>query len=89
MPLTSEYMLHCGWQGDLAGVPTILVDEQLIKSMNRRIACGATRCIFYHRDENWILSAAMNKEGAVAAAQMDELIAGAAAPPGPPMGGFA
>lgn len=63
LPLTSEYLLHCGWQGSSMDVPLVEhVTERLVKMLNRRIASGATRCIFYHCDESWIFSAAMNKQ---------------------------
>jgi hypothetical protein len=60
MPLSSDFLLHCSWQQLKVKLPLITASERLVKTLNRRIASGATRCIFYHRDENWIFSAAKN-----------------------------
>ena len=60
LPLTSDVLLHCSWQ-PCRPLERVEAGERLVKEMNRRIASGATRFVFYHKEATWVLSAARNK----------------------------
>jgi hypothetical protein len=59
-PLASSLVLHCSWQTNKK--PGILsVPQKMVREINRRIACGADRFIFFHEERDWVLEAAKNK----------------------------
>ena len=60
LPLSNEVLLHCSRQ-DAKGRAELDITEWLVKEMNRRIASGADRFVFYHKDANWIHTAAMKQ----------------------------
>ena len=58
-PLDSRLLLHCSWRR-CEEVGTHVGPEKLVKELNRRIASGAERFIFYHAEASWVLKVAMN-----------------------------
>lgn len=60
LPLSTNLLLHCSWQ-DAKGRAFQVVPERLVKELNRRIASGAERFVYYFKDADWVLKAAMNQ----------------------------
>jgi Protein of unknown function (DUF4238) len=59
LPLCRDQLLHCSWQGS-ADVVFDETDERTVKELNRRMASGAERFVFYHRNADWVLKCAQN-----------------------------
>lgn len=53
-PLASDVALHCSWQGSLEQLLFVQAKPPLVKEINRRVASGAERFVFYHERANWI-----------------------------------
>ena len=62
LPLSTHLLLHCSWQA-VKSSTVQTIPQQLVKELNRRIASGADRFVFYHKDADWVLKAALNQPG--------------------------
>lgn len=60
LPLSTHLLLHCSWQ-PVRNSAVQTVPQRLVKELNRRLASGADRFVFYHEHADWVLKAAMNK----------------------------
>ena len=59
-PLSRKLALHCCWQNG-ANCGMLTTHQKMVKEFNRRIACGANRFIFYHEEQDRVLSVAQNR----------------------------
>lgn len=59
-PLRSDVLLHCSRQR-CQQLSQVDCAEALVKEVNRRVAGGATRFVFYHAEASWVLNAAKNR----------------------------
>lgn len=60
LPLSTNLLLHCSWQ-PVKNSAVQSLPQHLVKEFNRRIASGAERFVFYHKDADWVLKTAQNK----------------------------
>jgi hypothetical protein len=55
-PLTSDMALLAAWQGPGEGTFFVPCTQALVKEVNRRVASGAERFVFYHERRDWVAS---------------------------------
>jgi len=60
-PLCTTRLLHGCWQPLRAKRACVHISQKRVKSLNRRIACAATRFVYYHRDEKWLRAISRKK----------------------------
>lgn len=53
-PLASDLVLLGNWQGRMGQLLYILAKPSLVKEINRRVAWGAERFVFYRAEEKWV-----------------------------------
>lgn len=57
-PLSSNLALLASWQGPREGLIIVQAKPMLVKEVNRRVASGAERFVFYHERRDWIATLA-------------------------------
>lgn len=60
LPLSTELLLHCSWQGD-EEVERLVAPQSFVKEFNRRTVFGAHRFVFYHQNAPWVTELLRNK----------------------------
>ncbi len=53
-PLASDLALVANWQGPFYGTIYRKVTDSIAKELNRRVASGAERFVFFHQREDWV-----------------------------------
>ena len=53
-PLASDLALLASWQGPREGFIVVQAKPRLVKEVNRRVASGAERFVFYHQRQDWV-----------------------------------
>jgi hypothetical protein len=53
-PLSSELALLGSWQGQKRSTTSLVAKHALVKEVNRRVASGAERFVFYRGRERWV-----------------------------------
>lgn len=61
-PLSSNLMLLGNWQGPKRSTTTLGGTQAMVKEVNRRVASGAERFIFYHQRARWIETLAHRRD---------------------------
>lgn len=54
-PLASDAALHGSWQGSREGLSFVQARPALVNEINRRVASGAERFVFFHKRANWVV----------------------------------
>ena len=57
-PLASDLALVASWQGPRGGFEFVQAKPILVREVNRRVASGANRFVFYHERCHWIATLA-------------------------------
>jgi hypothetical protein len=57
-PLASDMALLASWQGPRGSLSVVTAKSALVKEVNRRVASGAERFVFYHERRQWIATLA-------------------------------
>lgn len=57
-PLASDLALLASWQGEPESLIIVQAKSSHVKEVNRRVASGAERFVFYHEREDWIATLA-------------------------------
>jgi Protein of unknown function (DUF4238) len=57
-PLSSDLALLASWQGPREGLIMVQAKPVLVKEVNRRVASGAERFVFYHERRDWVATLA-------------------------------
>lgn len=53
-PLSTTHCLHGSWDREMLRQRFMVAEQRIVREINSRIACGATRMSFYHQRVEWI-----------------------------------